>query len=178
LPQISRDLPETSTKGRLRGVEASLPQQGPVGRTRRRKLPQVSPDLPLIVSVQKHAPRFLGSGGALQVASTQTASEPHLRSPCGRTSALVGAKNGYAPCATQTVRRRASFPLVPRKTIAQVSHRDVSRSSAFQASRGHPRCCIALTRTQAGLFRRARFQCSAAVGDGMIEQFEHEAKGC
>jgi hypothetical protein len=177
LPQISRDLPETSTKGRLRGVEASLPQQGPVGRTRRRKLPQVSPDLPLIVSVQKHAPRFLGSGGALQVASTQTASEPHLRSPCGRTSALVGAKNGYAPCATQTVRRRASFPLVPRKTIAHVSQRHVSRSSAFQAPRMQPRC-FALTRTQAGLFGRARFQCSTAVSDGMIEQFEHEAKGC
>jgi len=56
LPEIPRNVPETGTKGCLRGVEASLPEQGPVGRTRRRKLPQVSPDLPLIVGIRKECP--------------------------------------------------------------------------------------------------------------------------
>jgi hypothetical protein len=41
----------------------------------------------------------------------------------------------------------------------------------------HPKCCLVLTRTQAARLGRT-YQCSAAVGYGMIEQFEHEAKGC
>jgi hypothetical protein len=37
-------------------------------------------------------------------------------------------------------------------------------------------CCIGLQGTQAGRLGRAGYQRSAAVGDGMIKQFEHEPK--
>jgi len=39
LPQISGDLPKAGSQRRVRRIETSLSQQGPVGRTRRRKLP-------------------------------------------------------------------------------------------------------------------------------------------
>ena len=45
LPQIPGDLPTTSSERCVRRIVISLSQQGPIGRTRRRKLPQVSRDL-------------------------------------------------------------------------------------------------------------------------------------
>ena len=72
LPQIPGDLPTTSSQGRVRRIATSLPQQGPIGRTRRRKLSEVSRDL--------QRPLVKGADSALQSGPASLGSVPAHRS--------------------------------------------------------------------------------------------------